>query len=141
MWDKAVSIILVTAILGVIGTAGYVLATPKVGERFTEFYIFGPEGKAENYPEEIVVGEEAKVIVGILNREHELVTYWVEVVIDGVKNKEVGPLTLEHDDKWEEIISFIPGRDGDNQQVKFLLYKNRQSESYLELYLGVDVKE
>ncbi len=44
--DKALSITLVLAILGALGMVGYVMATPKVGERLTEFYILGQEGKA-----------------------------------------------------------------------------------------------
>jgi len=52
--DKALSVILVIAIIGAIGTLGYVIAKPKVGERFTEFYILGPNGKAEGYPTKLV---------------------------------------------------------------------------------------
>ena len=44
--DKILSIILIAAILGVVGTLGYAIAIPKVGERFTEFYVLGLEGKA-----------------------------------------------------------------------------------------------
>jgi len=58
--DKALSIILALAILGALGTLGYAIASPKVGERFTEFYIEGLEGKAADYPEELVVGEEGR---------------------------------------------------------------------------------
>ncbi|GAH60338.1 unnamed protein product, partial [marine sediment metagenome] len=94
-WDKVLSVVLVVAILGALGTLGYVIAKPKVGERFTEFYILGVGGKAEDYPQELTIGEEGKVIVGIINREHERVSYHVEVMIDNVKNNEVGPIELE----------------------------------------------
>ena len=90
------SIILTLTIRGALGALGYTIANPKVGERFTEFYIEGLGGKAADYPEELVVGGEGKVIVGIINREHETVTYRVEVAIDGVKNNEVGPVALDH---------------------------------------------
>ncbi len=143
MWNRVLTIILAIAILGVIGTLGYVLVLPRVGENFTEFYIFGPEGEAENYPEELVVGEEARVIVGIINREHEPATYRVEVLIGGVKSNEVGPVTLENDMKWEWELSFMPGMAGDNQEVEFLLYKNDgEIEPYLKpLRLWINVKE
>ena len=52
--DKALSIVLILAILGAIGTLAYVIASPKVGERFTEFYILGLEGKAEGYPKKLI---------------------------------------------------------------------------------------
>ncbi len=139
-WDRTLSIILAIAVLGALGMLGYAIAGPRVGERFTEFYIEGLEGKAADYPKELVLGEEGKVIVGIINREHETVTYQVEVAIDGVKNNEVGPVTLDHDGEWEEIVGFTPGRAGDNQKVEFLLYKQGQSEVYQRLHLWVDVR-
>ena len=138
-WDKTLSIILVLTILGALGMLGYTIANPKVGEGFTEFYIEGLEGKAADYPKELVMGEEGKVIVGIINREHETATYRVEVAIDGVKNNEVGPVALDHDGEWEEIVGFTPGRAGDNQKVEFLLYKQGQNEVYQRLHLRVDV--
>ena len=139
--DKILSIILIAAILGVVGTLGYAIAIPKVGERFTEFYVLGLEGKAIDYPRELRVGEEGRVIVGIINREHETVNYWVAVKIDGIRNNQVGPLELEHGEKWEGIVSFTPDRAGDNQKVEFLLYKHGESEPYLKLHLWVNVKE
>jgi uncharacterized membrane protein len=131
----------VLAIGGALGTLGYVIATPRVGERFTEFYILGLEGRAEDYPRELRVGEEGRVIVGIINREHETVSYRVEVRIEGVINNEVGPIALEHDEKWREIVSFTPHRAGDGQKVEFLLYKNGEVEPYLRLHLWLDVTE
>jgi len=140
VWDRVLSVILALAILGALGTLGYVIASPKVGERFTEFYIEGLEGKAADYPQELMLGEEGKVIVGIINREHETVTYRVEVTIDGVKNNEMGSVALDHDGEWEEIVGFTPGNAGDNQKVEFLLYKQGQNEAYHKLYLWIDVQ-
>ena len=140
VWDRMLSIILALAILGTLGTLGYAIASPKVGEKFTEFYIEGFEGKAADYPKELALGEEGKVIVGIINREHETVTYQVEVAIDGVRNNEVEPVALDHNGEWEEIVGFTPRRAGDNQKVEFLLYKQGQNEVYQRLHLWVDVQ-
>lgn len=139
--DKALSIVLILVILGAIGTLVYVIATPKVGERFTEFYILGPEGKAADYSTELTVGEEAGVIVGIVNREHETVSYRVEVSIDGVTNNKMGPIALEHDGKLEQIVTFTPDKLGEKQKVEFLLYKQGQTKVYQSLHLWVNVKE
>ena len=139
-WNRALFIILVVAILGAAGTLGYLIAAPGVGETFTEFYILGLDGKAADYPEEIMVGDEGKVIVGIVNHEHEVVSYRIEVRIDGTKNNEVGPLVLDNEQKWEEIVSFTPDRAGDNQKVTFFLYKSGEAEPCLEpLHLWIDV--
>ena len=97
MLNKVLTIILTLLILGAIGTLGYIIAIPQVGERFTEFYILGLGGKVEGYPRELTVGEEGKVILGIINQEHELVGYKVEVLISGTLNKEIGPIELDHE--------------------------------------------
>ncbi len=136
--ERMLSIILVLAILGALGTMGYFIANPGE-ESFTEFYVLGLTGEATDYPRELVMGEEGKVIVGIINREHEPVTYQVEVVINGVKNNEVGPMMLEHSEEWEEVVSFTLDRAEDNQKVEFLLYRQGQNEVYQRLYLLVDV--
>jgi len=138
---RIVSIILIAVVLATIGAIGYIIATPGVDDKFSEFYILGLEGKANDYPKTLVLGEEARVIVGIINREYEIVSYWVEVEIDGVRNNHTGTLKLAHDEKWEEIVSFTPDRTGDNQKVEFILYKNGGSEPYLKLNLWVNVKE
>lgn len=139
--DKVLSIVLIAAIAGAIGTVSYAAATPRVGEKFTEFYALGSESSVIEYPTELRVGEEGRVIVGIINREQETVNYWVEVRIDGVEENRTGLLELEHDEKREESVSFTPDRAGDSQKVEFLLYKGGESEPYLKLHLWVDVKE
>jgi uncharacterized membrane protein len=139
--DKVLSIILVVAIVAALGTLGYVIAAPKIGETFTEFYLLGLSGKAMDFPQELRVGEEGKVIVGIINQERETVTYRVEVKIDGVENNQVEGITLEHDEKWEEEVSFVPPQKGERQRVEFLLFKEGEAEPYLEpLRLWLDVK-
>ena len=134
------SIILVLAIVGALGMLGYAIASSKAGEKFTEFYILGLDGKAIDYPDEMIVGEEGKVKVGITNREQETATYWVEVAIEGVKSNEVGIVTLEDGEKWEGVAGFAPDRVGDNQKVEFLLYKQGWDGVYQRLHLWVDVK-
>jgi len=139
IWDRVVSAVLILAVVGTIGALVYVVANPKGGERFTEFYLLGLSGKATDYPEGLRVGEGRDVTVGIINQECEPLTYRVEVVIDGVKNGEVGPVTLEHGGKWEETASFTPNRVGGNQKVEFLLYRQGQNAVNKKLHLWIDV--
>ncbi len=138
-WDKALSLVLVAAILGAIGVLGYVLATPKVGEKFTEFYILGPEGEAADYPTTLSVGEQAVVMLGIVNREQGIVDYRVEIVIDGTAFNEIGIITLENEGKWEELVTFSANHSGNDQKVEFLLYRDGQSEVYRSIHLWIDV--
>jgi uncharacterized membrane protein len=125
----------------VIGALGYSIAAPKAGEKLTEFYILGAEGKAEDYPRELAVGEEATVILGIVNHEDQEISYQIEIMIDGTEIEELGPLVLADDEKWEEQMSFVPQEASDNQRVEFLLYKSGEDEPYAALHLFIDVKE
>jgi uncharacterized membrane protein len=129
--------ILATVILGVTVTAGCAPLQSK--EKFTEFYILGPEGKATGYPEELKVGEEGTVTVVVINREQEETKYRLEVRIDGVTRNERESIELMPDQKWEERIGFTPEKAGKDQKVEFLLYKNGRSEVYLDLHLWIDV--
>lgn len=137
--SRALSIALLVSIVAAVGMLGYTIAKPRIGERFTEFYVLGLEGKAGGYPERLLVGETASVITGIVNREHEPTTYRVAVVVDGVSSSEVGPILLEDNDEWQTTIAFTPTRAGSNQRVEFLLYKNGESQVYLRLHFWVDV--
>lgn len=138
-WEKALFTILVTAILGTLVMLAYVVAVPRA-EEFTEFYILGLEGKAADYPERLAVGEEGKVIVGIVNHEGEEVNYRLEVRVDGEKKRNLEPIVLNNEQKWEEIVDFTVEKAGDKQKVEFLLYKLGQIEVYHSLYLRIDVK-
>lgn len=138
---KVLSVIIIAAILGAIGMLGYVLATPKkTGERFTEFYILGSQGKADNYATELKLGEEGGVIVGIVNRELRKVSYRLEVTINQTRNVELYPIVLEHGEKWEEEVSFTPTEIGDNQKVEFWLYEEGETSAKEQLCLWISVR-
>ncbi|MBR1368851.1 hypothetical protein RJ53_04720 [Methanocalculus chunghsingensis] len=77
--DRALSIILICAIILAIGTTIYVIVVPKEGEKFTEFYILGEKGKAADYPTNFQAGTEQFVIIGIGNHEYRNVTYTTQV--------------------------------------------------------------
>ncbi len=145
--DKVLSIVLVVSIVGAIGILGYVIAKPKVGEKFTEFYILGPQGKAEGYPTNIKMGEKGEVILGIVNHEQEEMSYQVKMVLDGVETglklwlqEEDGQLsliddntvrigTLANEDKWEGSLFFEPLKVGEGQKLEFLLFSPKPREN------------
>ena len=128
--DKVLSSVLGLLVLAVIGAIAYVTTSPPPGEKFTEFYILGVEGKAEGYPRELVVGEEGKVRLGIVNHEYQVMSYRVVIRIDGMQNNEIGPVALEHAEGWEQEIGFVLGKAGENQEVEFLLFREGEDEPY-----------
>jgi len=149
MPDRVLSVVLVVAVFGAIGTLGFAIANQRAGEQFTEFYILGPEGKAGNYTTELSVGEEGIVIIGIVNHEHERADYKVEIWIDGEKSKlridgqdrdDIG-VELEHGEKWEEEVGFVPQKAGERQKVEFVLYSDGEPYFDAPLHLWIDVDD
>ena len=139
-WDRALGVVLIVLTMGAIGTVAYAAAVPGAGEGFTEFYILGPGGMAEGYPERLALGEKGMVILGIVNNEHENdLEYRVEILIDGEINETVGPLELDHEQQWEEEVSFTPATAGDGKQVEFLLYQQDDTDPSGSLHFRIDV--
>ena len=140
--DRILSVILIISIILAIAMTVYVIVTPKQGEKFTEFYILGPNGTADDYPTDLTVGEEGEVIIGIVNHEYSNMTYWLEVRVNEtvISGEEV---SLKHNETWERAFVFKMIRKGDNQKLNFLLYKdhpgNETEEAYRSLHLWVDV--
>lgn len=77
--DKILTIILVVAILSSVLSLAYVVAMPRQGEQFTEFYYLNSEGNAFDYPNNLTVGEQGTVIIGIANHEQRTINYTVEI--------------------------------------------------------------
>jgi uncharacterized membrane protein len=77
--DTTLTIILAVAIVIVLAALLYVLITPKTGEKFTEFYLLGPTGKATGYPRNLTTGENATVIIGLANHEYTRMNYTIEI--------------------------------------------------------------
>jgi uncharacterized membrane protein len=139
--NKALSIFLIVAIVATLGLIIYMVATPKKGEKFTEFYILSTEGKAQDYPKQVILGEPVDILSGVVNHEYKPTSYRVEIKINGIKTSEVNIGTLANGEKWEEIISFTPQFAGERQRIDFYLYKNGEDEPYLKeplrLYINV----
>jgi uncharacterized membrane protein len=137
--DRSLSVVLALAIVAAIGTLIYVVAAPKVGEKFTEFYILNTDGVAADYPADLSVGEEAELILGIINHEQEPAIYYVKIAIDAEQVQQTESIALANNESWEEAVSFSPTKTGDEQKVEFLLYKNNESEWYLSTHLWINV--
>ena len=141
MTDRILAVILIITILGAIIGLSYTFTRPKPQESFTEFYVLGNGGKATEYPTDLQLGVESSVISVIINHEGKETEYRVRVLLNGEMIKEISPITLDDEQKWESEVTFVPGDVGDNQKLEFLLYKDNSPDPYLEpVYLWVDVR-
>jgi uncharacterized membrane protein len=137
---KALVISLFSILILAIGGAVYIIAAPHVGDKFTEFYILGLDGKADNYPKNLILGQESSVVAGIINREEKPTSYRLVIAINDAKNTELAPIILNNGAKWEEKVGFKPLQVGDRQKVTFLLYKDNESKplpTTLRLWVNV----
>jgi uncharacterized membrane protein len=141
--DNTSNIILNALMLVIIVVFVAVLAfiiTDPYKEKLTEFYLAPDVNQYKmSYPTELPVGEKGNVKVGIINREQEAITYYVEVLISGESQQRSEAIVLGNDEKWEETFIFLPDQAGEEQKVEFLLFKNEGNDVYRSLYLWVNV--
>lgn len=152
--DRALNVAVAVSIAFAAGSLAYVLASPRPGEAFTEFYTLGPEGRAADYPTNLSTGEEGRLILGIANREHETVRYEAEMIAqrgslasDGNgtfrpetnRTLETWTPRLEPDETWEANVSFSLGDPGRYRLVFHLDKPGASQTPYRSLHLWVNV--
>ena len=162
--DRILTVILILAILIAVLATVYVIAVPKEGERFTEFFILGEKQKAADYPDRITIGENYPVYIGVVNHEYRNVTYTVETwgmteEFDSVTNTSriiaMDPLwqrsfALAHNETMSIPYNLSVEKAGYNR-VEFLLFNetvpgaevssgDRINASYRDLHLWVTVR-
>lgn len=77
--DQALTLVLIASIIIACGSLVYAIVIPKTGEKFTEFYLLGKDGIADEYPKSLTLGEETSLIIGIANHEYKTTNYTIEV--------------------------------------------------------------
>jgi uncharacterized membrane protein len=161
--SRILSRMLTLSIILAIATTVLVMAIPKDGEKFSEFYILGQNGDAFNYPQKVAINEPQHVNIGIKNCEHRDVLYSIEVFavnqntdasaniteINSMELMDRFSLSLTPDQELERAYSYVVER-GDINRIEFLLFKDevppdeiwgpeRISESYRNLHIWIDV--
>jgi uncharacterized membrane protein len=141
--DRVLAVFLVLLVLASVGSLAYIIATPKEGEHFTEFYIIGPNKTADNYQTEFIKGEKGTVFVGIVNHEHRSVDYTLDVKLGNIslpllENQK--RISLGDNMSWEEPVTFTPTIEGNYTKLEFLLFNDtKKTIPYRNLHLWVNV--
>lgn len=117
----------------------YLIINPTKGEKFTEFYILGPGGKAGDYPTNLTAGESAELIIGLVNHEDTTISYQLMVQFRGeiLKNE---TYNLKNGEKKEIPFNFQLNQSVNGGKLEFTLYKipnNQYPYRYLELLVNV----
>jgi uncharacterized membrane protein len=140
--DRALTVFLILSILLSIATLAFVVVSPKEGEHFTEFYLLGSEGKADNYTTNYTLGQSGTVIVGVVNHEYRPVNYTMEVKL-GNKSlflpENVAHISLAHNETWKEPVTIMPPFEGKNMKLQFLLFNDTEKTvPYRDLHLWIN---
>ena len=136
--DKALTVLLLLSIIVSLAVLVYVIVIPKQGEKFTEFYILGPGGKAEDYPTSMKVGGNGSVIIGVVNHEYAQVNYTLRIFL-GNESLRSQKLALVDNQSYKAEFSFTPVRNG-TEKLSFELYRNESKEPYRSLHLWVNTE-
>jgi len=78
-FHKIVTFTLGALIIIAITLTIYVIVLPRVGEKFTEFYVLDVNGTTDQFPQNLIVGENASVILGVTNHEYQTILYVIQV--------------------------------------------------------------
>jgi uncharacterized membrane protein len=138
--DHILTGILIFSMVLAIGMLIYVITVPKIGEKFTEFYILNASsGKADGYPSILKVNDPTTIKTGVVNHEYSLINYTVQIELG---NESLGneKISLENNQTWEKNFNFLANKTGKDEKLEFLLYKeNNFTVPYRELHLWVNV--
>lgn len=127
-------------VLGVVGLVVFVVAPVPATPPLTEFYVVNESGAAADYPDNVTVDEEVAVTVGIVNDEHQRVTYDL-VVRSNETEFDRRSVTLADGETRERLVSLSFDEPG-THRVVFRLYRDGQStrDPYREVRLVVRVR-
>ncbi|MDP2949599.1 MAG: DUF1616 domain-containing protein [Chloroflexota bacterium] len=140
-WASAALALIVVISMAGIGAAAYFVGTSRGNpERFTEFYVLGPGGRADGYPATLELGQGLTVTLGIVSHEGRSATYRLEARIDGRSVDSMDGLTLGPGQRWEKTVTLVPNRVGKSQKVDFGLYKDGANGVYRNVHLWLDVE-
>ena len=140
----------------------YLINTPKVGARFTEFYILNEDYKAYDYPTNPYVNKSNILIIGVRNYEYKPLNYRVWVFLSNKTYDYNYSLNITPEDRWNGTLSyntsltreiflrhnetiFIPLNftvdSIGKHKIVFILSANNSNKVYRSLHLGVNVSE
>jgi uncharacterized membrane protein len=125
------------AVLG--GGAYLALQSSGQPEGFTEFYALAPAGGAGGYPSRLTEGEEARLVLGIVNHEGEESSYRIAALVGASYQGAVRSLRLEDGEAWEGVLTLELPDEG-RQRLEMALYRNDEAAPYRSLRLWLTME-
>lgn len=138
--DRLLYGVLLLALAMSLTAAGSILRSRPANGHFTEFYVLGQEGQAENYPFETTAGQPVTVTLGIANGEGVPAAYRAEVQSRArlLASVEIG--SLQPGETRKTRLQFAPDVAGEDIPMSFLLYRDGATTPYRSLRLWLKVR-
>ena len=161
--DKILTIGIAVMLVASVVVLAWAVTTPRVGERFTQLAILGPGGMATDYPRNLTVGQDARVLLSVKSFEHATLNYSIAIVltertdnsssvagysIDWADTHSLAPhqaivqnFTLEHLQYYNQTFDFDVATPGE-WKLQFLLFLEGQpitQDAYRNVHLWLNV--
>ena len=161
--DKILTLGIVVMLIASVVVLAWAITTPRVGERFTQLAILGPGGMATDYPRNLTVGQDARVLLTIKSFEHRQLNYMIAIVLTNETDNSTSAVqysfnwaqtqvlvphqaiaqnfTLQHLQYYNQTFDFKVTATG-TWKLQFLLYVEGQpitQDAYREVHLWLNV--
>jgi len=161
--DRLLTVGIAVMLVASVVVLAWAITTPRVGETFTQLALLGPDGMATDYPRNLTVGEDGRVLLTVKSFEHEPMNYTIVIVLTNVTDynftvdqhsidwnstNELAPysaiaqnFSLEHLEYYNRTFDFNVTEDG-TWKLQFLLFVEGQpvtQEAYREVHLWLVV--
>ncbi|ACL17385.1 Protein of unknown function DUF1616 [Methanosphaerula palustris E1-9c] len=132
--EKLLTFILLIVLVGAVILAGYLSTLPEKKDPYTEFYMLGENGIAEDYVYDLNIGQPNSVILGVTNHEKRPVTYTIEVALaNEVVNPTTNVTTIKSAKQIDSFTVNVP--DGSTYEQPYTFTVNQQGYNKLEFLL------
>ncbi len=125
--DRILTIGIVVMLIASVVVLTWAVATPRVGERFTQLAILGPGGMATDYPRNLTAGQDATVLLSIKSFEHRAQNYTLMIVL--TNNTDNSTTASQYSIDWAQTHSLDPHQGiVQNFSLQHLQYYNQTFE-------------
>lgn len=151
---ELLTVVVLVSVVVAAASVGVAMTQRPAGESFTELSVLTEDENgeliADDYPRELVRGESQSLVVAIGNRERQVQSYSVVVLLDGAERSELDRFSVDSVPAEETVTverQLTPTRTGESLRLSFLLYRGSApaeptaESAYREVHLWVDVTE
>ncbi|MCU0800043.1 MAG: DUF1616 domain-containing protein [Candidatus Thermoplasmatota archaeon] len=150
--DLMITSVLIIAIIIAAGVGVYLYTSYHENEKYTEFYILGPDRKIADYPDLFNINEDKSLFIGINNHEFDKIAYTISIHLNDIdtvqqildfENMTITPerrynynVTLSHKGEFFQGMKFNIDRPGD-WEMRFDLLMGHKVHRSLKLNIKV----